>query len=65
MAYCLGWKEQHYKYLIGLRTFLEYIQRAQYPEAEDNIEHPTSAEYIPVIILLRASVPLKMIVLIF
>ena len=90
-VYTEGWKEQHYKYLIGLRTFLEYIQRAQYPEApelasvlllfkedlprslrlterdikyipeevlqqlEDNIEHLTSAGYIPIVILLRAS----------
>ena len=90
-AYSEGWKAQHYKFLIGLDTFLKYIQRAQYPEApelpsvlllfkedrpkipqrtgndikyipegvleqlEDHIEHITSTEYIPVVILLRAS----------
>jgi len=27
-AYAVGWKEQHYKFLIGLDTFLKYIQRA-------------------------------------
>ena len=90
-AYTEGWKEQHYKYFNGLGTFLDYIQRAQYPEApelpsllllfkedlprrplrtdndikyipdgvlqqlEDQLEHVSPAEYIPVILLLRAS----------
>lgn len=90
-AYAVGWKEQHYKFLIGLDTFLKYIQRAQYPEAaelpsflllfkedlprlpqrtendikyipdgvlqqlEEHIEQVSPAEYIPVVILLRAS----------
>jgi len=34
-AYTDGWKEQHYKYFNGLGTFIEYIQRAQYPEAPE------------------------------
>ena len=90
-VYTKGWKEQHYKYFIGIRTFLDYIQRAQYPEApelpsalllfkedlprqsqrtendikyipdgvlqqlEDQLEHIYPAEYIPVVLILRAS----------
>lgn len=89
--YTDGWKKRHIEYLISLRTFFDYIQRAMYPEApeiltvcllfkediprkpektendikyipegvlqqlEDNIENITPAEYIPVVILLRAS----------
>lgn len=34
-AYSEGWKEQNYRCLISLKTFLEYIQRAQYPEAPE------------------------------
>lgn len=34
-AYTEGWKEQTYRYLISLKIFLEYIQRAQYPEAPE------------------------------
>ena len=90
-AYTEGWKDQHYNYFNGLGTFLEYIQRAQYPEApelpsvlllfkedlprrpqrtendikyipdgvlqqlEDQLELVSPAEYIPVVLLLRAS----------
>ena len=90
-VYTEGWKEQHYKCFIGIRTFLDYIQRAQYPEApelpstlllfkedlprqsqrtendikyipdgvlqqlEDQLEHVSPAEYIPVVLILRAS----------
>ena len=89
--YTDGWKSSHIEYIISLRIFLDYIQRAQYPEApelpsacllfkediprrpqktendikyipegvlqqlEDNLEHLTPSEYIPIVILLRAS----------
>lgn len=89
-AYAEGLKDQH-RYLSQLGTFLEYIQRAQYPEApklpsvlllfkedlprrlqrsednikyisegvlqqlEDHIDQIYPAEYIPVVVLLRAS----------
>ncbi len=89
--YTEGWEFQHLIYMLCLRLFLDYIQRAQYPEApelpsvlllfkedmpklpqktendikyipegvlqqlEDNLDHLTPAEYIPVIVLLRAS----------
>ena len=32
-GYSENWKEQKFKCLIAIKTFLEYIQRAQYPEA--------------------------------
>lgn len=90
-GYTDGWKGKHITYFVSLRTFLEYIQRANYPEApetpavcllfkediprrsqkteddikyipegvlqqlEDNLEHLTPSEYIPIVILLRAS----------
>jgi len=90
-TYSKGWKEQNYRCLISLKTFLEYIQKAQYPEAPklpsslllfkedlprrplrtendikyipdgvlqqlaDQLEQLYPAEYIPVVILLRAS----------
>ena len=89
--YTIGWKKRHIEYLISLRIFLDYIQRAMYPEApelpsvcllfkediprkpqkpendikyipervlqqlEDNLEHLTPSEYIPIVFLLRAS----------
>lgn len=91
--YTQGWKDSQYNYIISLGLFLEYIQRAEYPEApekpsvmllfnedyhafkptkkseddikyisegvlqqlEENLEHLTPAEYIPIVILLRAS----------
>ncbi len=90
-GYTDSWKRKHIDYLISLRIFLDYIQRAMYPEApelpsvcllfnediprkpqksendikyisegvlqqlEDNLEHLTPSEYIPIVILLRAS----------
>ncbi|EGD50613.1 hypothetical protein TheetDRAFT_2567 [Thermoanaerobacter ethanolicus JW 200] len=78
-------KKRHIEYLISLRIFLDYIQRAMYPEApelpsvcllfkediprkpqkpendikyipervlqqlEDNLEHLTPSEYIPIV----------------
>lgn len=90
-GYTDGWKKMHIEYIISLRTFLDYIQRAMFPEApelpsvcllfkediprkpqktendikyipegvlqqlEDNLEHLTPSEYIPIVILLRAS----------
>ena len=89
--YTEGWKVMHATYMNCLRQFLDYIQRAQYPEApelpsvmllfkedmprtaqatendikyipegvlqqlEDNMDHIYPPEYIPVVILLRAS----------
>lgn len=89
--YTDDWKDAHVQYLICLRTFFDYIQRAMYPEApelpsacllfkediprkpqkseddikyipegvlqqlEDNLEHLIPSEYIPIVILLRAS----------
>lgn len=89
--YTEGWKASHIDYMISLRIFLDYIQRAQYPEApdtpsvlllfkedipkkshrsendiksipegvlvqlEDNLEYLTPLEYIPIVILLRAT----------
>jgi len=90
-AYTEGWRKQHYEYLVSLRSFLDYIQRAGYPEApekphssllfkedfpkrairseedikfipegvlkqlEESLEQLTPSEYIPVVILLRAT----------
>lgn len=90
-GYTEGWKEMHINYLISLRTFLDYIQRAMYPEApnlpsaclffkedipkkpkdtenkikylpeevlqqlEDNLVDLNPAEFIPIIVILRAS----------
>lgn len=90
-GYTYGWKGCHIDYLICLRTFFDYIQRAMYPEApelpsaclifkediprkpqknensikyipegvlqqlEDNLEYLIPSEYIPVVVLLRAS----------
>ena len=90
-AYSEIWKDQNYRCLTSLKTFLDYIQRAQYPEApelpsalllfkedlpwqsqrtendikyipdgvlqqlEDQLEHVSPAEYIPVVLILRAS----------
>lgn len=90
-SYTKGLQEQHYEYLASLRSFLDYIQRAGYPEApekphllllfkedfprlphrskddikyipegvlrqlEENLEHLTPLEHIPVIVLLRAT----------
>jgi len=90
-SYTEGWKEQHYKYLVNLRSFFDYVQRAEYPEApekphfsllfkedfpkrvikseedikfipegvlkqlEENLEQLTPPEYIPIVILLRAT----------
>lgn len=90
-GYTDGWKKSHIEYLISLRIFLDYIQRAMYPEApelpsvcllfdediprkpqksendikyipegvlqqlEDNLEHLTPSEYIPIVAILRAS----------
>jgi len=34
-GYSKDWKSQHVSCIIDLRTFLEYSQRAQYPEAPD------------------------------
>lgn len=89
-SYTEGLQERHYEYLASLRSFLDYIQRAGYPEApekphllllfkedfprlphrseddikyipegvlrqlEENLEHLTPAEYIPIVLLLRA-----------
>lgn len=88
--YTSGWKEKQGTYLVYLRGFLAYIQRAEYPEApttpsvlllwkedipprsqktensikfipegvlrqlEDNLEY-LEPEYIPIVVLLRAS----------
>lgn len=88
--YTQGWVRNHVEYMICLRTFLEYIQRFEYPEApiksvailiwkediprktkrneedikyipegviqqlEDNLEK-LEPEYIPIVVLLRAS----------
>lgn len=90
-SYTEGWRKQHYEYLVSLRIFLDYIQRAEYPEApgkphllllfkedfpkrshrseddikyipegvlrqlEENLEYLTPVEYIPIVILLRAT----------
>ena len=90
-GYTDGWASMHVKYIIILRIFLDYIQRAMYPEApelpsvclifkedipkapqknendikyipegvlqqlEDNLEYLTPFEFIPIVILLRAS----------
>lgn len=90
-GYTEGWIDHHNKYLAHLGTFLDYIQKAQYPEApklpsvlllfredmpklprrtendiryipegviqqlEDHLEHLSPSEYIPIVILLRAS----------
>jgi integrase len=86
-----GLKTKHYRYLCSLQTFLDYIQRAGYPDApekphhmllfkedyprrdrqselnikyipemvltqlEENLDHLTPAEYIPEVVLLRAT----------
>lgn len=88
--YTSKWTSEYFSYLVSLRTFIEYIQRADYPEApiissavliwkedlpkasrdadeeikfipesvlqqlEDNLEY-LKPEYIPAVILLRAS----------
>jgi integrase len=90
-SYTEGFKQKHFDYLIHLRTFFDYIQRAEYPEApekphfmlllkediprmplksdrdikyipegvlqqlEGNLEYLTPAEYIPEVVLLRAT----------
>lgn len=90
-GYTEGWKKSHSEYLISLRGFLSYIQRAMYPEApetpavcllfkedfprmpqkteneikyipegvlqqlEFNIEKISPSEYVPILIILRAS----------
>jgi len=90
-SYTEGWRKQHYEYLVNLRRFLDYIQRAGYPEApekphvlllfkedfpkptkrseedikfipegvlrqlEENLDQLTPPEYIPVVVLLRAT----------
>jgi len=90
-SYTKGWVNSHYEYLIKLKIFFDYIQRAEYPEApqkpavlllfkedfpkkpikadedikfvsenvlvqlEENIENIKPQEYIPVVIILRAS----------
>jgi len=90
-GYTSDWKACHLEYLLSLRTFLDYIQRAQYPETpdtpsvlllfkedipkrslrsendikfipegvlvqlEDNLGYLTPSEYIPIVILLRAT----------
>ncbi|BAF60092.1 hypothetical protein PTH_2659 [Pelotomaculum thermopropionicum SI] len=90
-SYTEGWRKQHYEYLVSLRSFLDYIQRAGYPEApekphflllfkedfprlakrseedikfipegvlrqlEENLDQLTPPEYIPVVVLLRAT----------
>lgn len=90
-SYTAGYAKTHVDYLRNLRTFLVYIQRAEYPEApekssvlllfdedmfrfpqktenviryipegvlrqlDDNLEHLTPPEYIPIVVLLRAS----------
>ncbi|HOV80998.1 MAG TPA: tyrosine-type recombinase/integrase [Bacillota bacterium] len=90
-SYTKEWQKKHYEYLVSLRGFFDYIQRAEYPEApekphllllfkedfpklakrseedikfipegvlrqlEENLEHLTPPEYIPVIVLLRAA----------
>ncbi len=90
-GYTNGWKKKHIDYLVSLRIFLDYIQRAMYPEApeipsvsllfkedipkklqktkedikfipegvlqqlEENLEHLSPSEYIPIVLLLRAS----------
>lgn len=90
-GYTDSWKRANTAYLSSLRIFLDYIQKAMYPEApelpvsclifkedfprnpqkteenikyipegvlqqlEDNLEHLTPSEYIPIVILLRAS----------
>jgi len=90
-SYTEGWQFDHYDYLVSLRNFFDYIQRAEYPEApekphfsllfkedfprlakrseedikfisegvirqlEENLEQLTPSEYIPVVILLRAT----------
>jgi integrase len=90
-SYTAGYAKIHVDYLRNLRTFLVYIQSAEYPEApekssvlllfdedmfrfpqktenviryipegvlqqlDDNLEHLTPPEYIPIVVLLRAS----------
>ncbi|MCL6449506.1 MAG: tyrosine-type recombinase/integrase [Armatimonadetes bacterium] len=90
-SYTEGWQKRHYDYLVYLRSFFDYIQRAGYPEApekphfsllfkedfprlakrseedikfipegvlrqlEENLDQLTPPEYIPVVVLLRAT----------
>lgn len=90
-SYTKGWKRTHAVYITQLRLCLDYIQKAQYPDApelpailllfredipkqvrntendikyipegvlqqlEDNLECLTPSEYIPVVVLLRAT----------
>jgi integrase len=89
-GYTEGWKCRHIAYFCSLRIFIEYVQRALYPEApelasayllfkedspkrciteesikyipegvlqqlEDNLEYLSPSEFIPIVILLRAS----------
>ncbi|SHJ88243.1 hypothetical protein SAMN02745219_03552, partial [Desulfofundulus thermosubterraneus DSM 16057] len=34
-SYTEEWREKHYDYLVSLRNFFDYIQRAEYPEAPE------------------------------
>lgn len=34
-SYTEGWKNQHYRCLVNLRSFFDYIQRARYPDAPE------------------------------